>query len=1304
MKRWQIKVVLFVLGTLMSAASLLAQGWPVPASTPRTDLPCNTSGCLGKENLKVVGYPPTLRFVGRYLDSTANRDYQFPFRTARVREIRSNPARNRIYMMLGSALAAYDSRTFYTRLQNKEPLFPSTSVPTSVPNQRSGIPEEWLAWHKYFYAEYGSPWTTVAGDGQERLFGYDFDDRNHVYLAYGPYGWGIVTDDGGTDGLIMPTVLQYLKKSDADVAEPTRVISLKVNGTYYALVTAWDATGYNVWNVNTPATPVRHVNVPRRSFVDWAKNDDASRIAWINRSDLAVEIFAADAAVSGSAPLIARGSYPNEAFASVTTDGTRFIAAAMNDSTGAITLSIFTPSGGSFTETKVSTGLSARSISAVRFGAGLIGLAYYSRVTNAYDVAVFRLTGEQLTAIPLEGYFGKYYHQAAPAGYASPSYTPGKDLAITKVGGKTYLNVAYFGLGDVYEILGGTSVTATVKAVGREANPHSKQASQSGPYYGDEITFSSTATGESSGVIWNWGDGSAEETKPVSSPDIAHQYHGLTAAQLPATRTVTATAASDASAKETLTVTLKKPTVRVGIRGSSLLFLQPNASAPPQIVAGDEWVDESDGSIEGHFAEWNIDGASTKLGPATPIAVGDCGAHSLSFTAHYGKRDTSFNPVAADAPFSINGINYAVRPFSAAIADPVSSGTNVVFKSAARASASTAALSSGSTTPVTYTWLLVDANGAAVTPETKLDGNATIATIPDFIVPRARFQGATNWRAKLSLSVDPALIAAAACRSFASVSDVTAALSGPDPSEIAKDGCLNAGSPCSMSVVSNSGADRSNWTYLWTVSGPASVASGTQATFSPAFTQAGTYTINLLISNALGDASKSTTVTVSAPLCSSTPSDTNIAINFAGGGPTNCSGAGSTCGVGESITFRVSPYGWVPADCDVYTWDFGDGTTSNLKQPSKTYNSPGTYNVKLKVKGGLSEGNVQTTITVGSTQPQPSCPTMQANWNVYIGYTGAQSNCNPNFGNCSAGENLNFQAAVNGYSFSCAPHSFAWTFGDGTTSTSQNPTKSYAVAGTYNVSLIISNATQQVTLTQAVTVGGGSTGACATMVANSNVVMNFTGPTSNCTAAGGNCRPAETISFQAAANGYNFACAAHTFQWNFGDGQTATGQTTSHAYAQPGTYTVTVTIGNPTQSGVTITKQVVVTQPDGSTCSVIQPGLNVFVLFQGPETQCSPLSGTCMNTETVNFAVGTYFYNFSCGTHSFEWDFADGTPKVTTQNAPHKFANPGTYIVTLKITSPTGVVTVTQPVKVGGTSVDPSKPGPTNRRRSSGRR
>jgi PKD repeat protein len=117
------------------------------------------------------------------------------------------------------------------------------------------------------------------------------------------------------------------------------------------------------------------------------------------------------------------------------------------------------------------------------------------------------------------------------------------------------------------------------------------------------------------------------------------------------------------------------------------------------------------------------------------------------------------------------------------------------------------------------------------------------------------------------------------------------------------------------------------------------------------------------------------------------------------------------------------------------------------------------------------------------------------------------------------------------------PITYAWDFGDGATSTDENPTHAYTAAGTYTVTLTATNA-------------AGSDDATATVTVNAGAVVPDAGFT--WTAAG------LTATFTNTTTG----TAPITYAWDFGDGGTSTDAAPAHAYAAAGTYTVTLTATN----------------------------------------------------------------------------------------------------------------------------------------------
>jgi PKD repeat protein len=135
-----------------------------------------------------------------------------------------------------------------------------------------------------------------------------------------------------------------------------------------------------------------------------------------------------------------------------------------------------------------------------------------------------------------------------------------------------------------------------------------------------------------------------------------------------------------------------------------------------------------------------------------------------------------------------------------------------------------------------------------------------------------------------------------------------------------------------------------------------------------------------------------------------------------------------------------------------YSWTFGDGGTSTSVYPMHQYTSPGTYNVCLTVAMNGQTCTSCQVVVIGST---PNC---NANYFAIVDSTNANQLY---FFNQSTGGN-----------------SYYWYFGDGSTSTSANPTHTYANSGTYLVCLTIySNSSNcQDSYCDTVIIGNGQSG------------------------------------------------------------------------------------------------------------------------------------------------------------------------------------------------------------------------------------
>ncbi len=119
-----------------------------------------------------------------------------------------------------------------------------------------------------------------------------------------------------------------------------------------------------------------------------------------------------------------------------------------------------------------------------------------------------------------------------------------------------------------------------------------------------------------------------------------------------------------------------------------------------------------------------------------------------------------------------------------------------------------------------------------------------------------------------------------------------------------------------------------------------------------------------------------------------------------------------------------------------------------------------------------------------------------------------------------------------------SPTAWSWDFGDSGTSTLQNPVYTYAAAGTYTVTLTVSN-------------GDGSN----KMVKTNYITVNpKTPPVAGFAADVTTGKAPLTVTFTDQSTNSPTAWA-----WDFGDSGTSTLQNPAHTYTAAGTYTVTLT-------------------------------------------------------------------------------------------------------------------------------------------------
>lgn len=132
-----------------------------------------------------------------------------------------------------------------------------------------------------------------------------------------------------------------------------------------------------------------------------------------------------------------------------------------------------------------------------------------------------------------------------------------------------------------------------------------------------------------------------------------------------------------------------------------------------------------------------------------------------------------------------------------------------------------------------------------------------------------------------------------------------------------------------------------------------------------------------------------------------------------------------------------------------WVWSFGDGGTSFVQNPTHTYTTAGTYTVRLTASntGGVDARTQSAYIVVADPPTAGPIPEFDGT---------------PRSGQVPPSVTVTFTDRSSG-----SPTSWLWTFGDGQTSTLFNPTHTYSSAGTYDVSLRVSDGTTSNTQTKA---------------------------------------------------------------------------------------------------------------------------------------------------------------------------------------------------------------------------------------------
>ena len=284
------------------------------------------------------------------------------------------------------------------------------------------------------------------------------------------------------------------------------------------------------------------------------------------------------------------------------------------------------------------------------------------------------------------------------------------------------------------------------------------------------------------------------------------------------------------------------------------------------------------------------------------------------------------------------------------------------------------------------------------------------------------------------------------------------------------------------------------------------------------------------------------------------------------------------------------------------------------------------------------------------------------------------------------------------------PTSWSWNFSNGNTSTQQNPAAEFLTSGTYNVTLIVSNGSENDTITKTITVF-------------QLPVVNFT------------VNPAKTCLNDSILFNSNITLGSAPitqYAWGFGNGIASSDSVAHYLYNQTGAYTITLVVQDSNGCTANLSRPSLIhiynppvaafTASPTSSCAIKQMvnftnhstggGLtyfwqldnNITSTLANPSNLYPTESATavltvtdtngCQSSASVGISVGPLTADFTVsktkactnqkisfinsssiqGT-SWLWDFGDGTT-ATSSSVSKSYALPGTYTVKFVVSTP----------------------------------
>jgi PKD repeat protein len=354
-------------------------------------------------------------------------------------------------------------------------------------------------------------------------------------------------------------------------------------------------------------------------------------------------------------------------------------------------------------------------------------------------------------------------------------------------------------------------------------------------------------------------------------------------------------------------------------------------------------------------------------------------------------------------------------------------------------------------------------------------------------------------------------------------------------------------------------SDGSVVNYEWDFGDSAPAGNGPNVTH--VYSSAGVYTVTLTVTDNMGSQNSDTLSVVVGNVQNNVP-------------PVAHTGGPYSSNIGDTIDFDGSSSLDTDGSIVSWSWDYGDGNIDTGEQVSHIFESAGNYLVTLTVTDNLGASDDDTTLVTVSS-PDNTPPFADGGGNL----------------GGDVDESLLFDGSLSTDSDGTIVD-YSWDFGDGNSGTGSQVDHSYSAPGSYLVKLTVTD----------------NDGAIGQDVILANIGSSTSNESPVADAGNSSTVEPNTQIYLDGSGSVDPDGNIVSWDWDFGDGNTDSGEIVEHTFELPGTYLVTLIVTD--NEGAYDDDVILITVPgedtsddssDGCSCSVgkskTPPMGFIFLLF-----------------------------------------------------------------------------------------------------------